>query len=168
MIGLTQIAGDVGKAIRVGQYLNGEGFQLWEHAFVVLPGGKILEAEPGGAVIRDYHYGDEVYWCENLYHLLPGDVDQLSANLTEVAAQLEGIPYSFLDYDALVAHRLHLWAPGLKTYIASTGHMICSQMADEFYLRLGAHVFTDDRWPGYVTPASLYNRDWELRQADER
>lgn len=159
MIGLTQISGGVGKAIRFGQWLNGEGFEEWEHAFVYLPGGLVLEAEPGGAVVRPLHYSD-VYWCEGIYGYF-----RMPANsqLLRTAAQLKGVPYSFLDYAALSAHRLHIPAPHLKAYISSSGHQICSQMADQFYLRLGMHIFTDNRWPGYVTPASLYQRDLELR-----
>lgn len=160
MIGLTSISGDVGRAIELGEWLNGEGFQIWEHAFVLLPGGMILEAEPGGARIVPIHY-DTVYWCSGIYKLLTLPV--LESRVTATAQPFKGIKYSFLDYAALSAHRLHIPAPGLKDFIADNGHMICSQMADEFYLRLGAHVFTDGRWAGDVTPAGLYQRDLQLR-----
>lgn len=174
LIGLTQIQGDVGKAIEFLQGLNGDGFSRWEHAVVLLPGNQILEAEPGGAVIRPLHY-DDVYWCWNIYGLLPqvqairnvpGASEALSASfylqLWTVARQLEGTPYSFLDYASLIAHRLHVPAPGLRDYIKDTGHQICSQLADDFYLRLGGHVFTNQRWAGDVTPGSLWRRDLEL------
>lgn len=162
MIGLTQISGNVGKAIELGQWLNGEGFAQWEHAFVYLPGNLILEAEPGpdGAVIRELHYSN-VYWCAGIDKLIHPSVTP--SEISRVAESLKGVPYSFLDYAALSAHRLHIPAPFLRSYIKSTGHMICSQLADEFYVRLGAHIFTDDRWPGDVTPASLYRRDLALR-----
>lgn len=160
MIGLTQIAGDVGAGIRFGQWLNGEGFADWEHAFVYLPGNNVLEAEPGGARIVPLVYPN-IYWCTGIYKLLPPATT--ATELGHIAESLKGTPYSFLDYAYLAAHRLHIPAPGLKNEIASDGHMICSQLADEFYLRLGAHVFADNRWPGYVTPASLYNRDLQLK-----
>jgi hypothetical protein len=158
MIGLTKISGDIGKAIEVGQWLNGEGFQQWEHAFVYLPGGDILEAEPGGARIVPLVYTD-VYWCAGIHQLLPATN---TLTLSKLANALKGTPYSFLDYAALAAHRLHIPAPGLKSYIKSVDHMICSQLADYFYECLGAYVFADNCWPGYVTPASLYNRDLQL------
>lgn len=161
IIGLTQVQGAVGAGIRFGQWLNGEGFDVWEHAFVTLPGGLILEAEPGGAVIRPFHYGS-VYWCTAIYKLLPPGVTD--EEFTRVGESLKGTPYSFLDYAALVAHRLHIWAPHLRKYIQTSQHEICSQLADDFYYRLGAHVFTDDRWAGDVTPASLFKRDQELRK----
>jgi len=162
MIGLTQIAGDVGAGIRLGQWLNGEGFSTWEHAFVYLPGNLILEAEPGGARIVPLAYTN-VYWCEGIYGASSGVKNASPVLLAQIAAGLKGVPYSFLDYAYLAAHRLHIPVPGLKNKIADDGHMICSQLADEFYLRLGARIFTDNRWPGYVTPAGLYNRDIQLK-----
>jgi hypothetical protein len=55
--------------------------------------------------------------------------------------------------------------PGLRGFVAASGHMICSQLADLLYQRLGVQIFTDGRWCGYVTPGSLYQRDQELRSA---
>lgn len=158
-IGLVPMGGNGGRLIRAGQWLNGDGFEDFEHAFVYLDAGDIIEAEPGGAMIRPLHYGG-VHWCEGIARLLP---PVTSKAMADVAVQLEGVPYSWADYAALLAHRLRIPAPHLRGYIASTGHMICSQLADELYLRLGAHVFDDGRWPGYVTPGALYQRDLELR-----
>lgn len=161
MIGLTQISGRTGKLIRFGQWLNGEGFTSWEHAFVCLPGNLILEAEPGGAIIRPFHYtGADVYWCENIYKLLPPGISD--AEFTRVGESLKGTPYSFLDYLALATHRLRIPGPFLKNYVQTSAHEICSQLSDDYYWRLGTQIFTDKRWPGYVTPASLYKRDLEL------
>ena len=108
---LAQSGGEVGRLIRLGQYLNGEGFAMWEHAFVLLPGNMILEAEPGGAVIVPQHHS-EVYWCTNIYKLLQPPTPD--AELMTVAEDLRGTPYSFLDYFALAAHRLNIPAPFLK------------------------------------------------------
>lgn len=159
-IGLASISGNVGKGIEIGEWLNGEGFHEWEHAFVLLPGNKILEAEPGGAKIQDGVNYAPIYWCNNIYKLLKTPPTDLILNNT--ADDLKGIPYSFADYAALSMHRLHLPAPGLKKFIQTSKHEICSQLADDFYWRLGVQIFDDKRWPGYVTPASLYNRDLEL------
>lgn len=159
MIGLTRISGDVGRGIEFGQWLNGEGFHAWEHAFLLLPYGNILEAEPGGAVIRPLHY-DDVYWCTGIDKLPHPSVT--SALVQGVAEHLKGVPYSFLDYAALAAHRLHIPGPYLRDFIATQQHMICSQLVDFAYELLGVQIFDDGRWPGYVTPASLYNRDLEL------
>lgn len=164
MTGLAEISGYVGAGIRWAQKWNGDGFSRWEHAFTVLPGGMILEAEPGGAVIRPLHYSN-VYWCNGIYALLP-PAAYAAARLDAIAGELKGIGYSFLDYDALAAKRLHLYPlyPLLRARITSQHTMICSQMADEFVNRLGGHIFTDGRWPGDVTPGSLWRRDAELRR----
>lgn len=165
MIGLTTVGGGTGKFIKAAQAFNGDGFENWEHAFILLPDNMILEAEPGGALIRELHYSD-VYWCTNIYKLLPQPVpSDLTTDLyfNSVASGFKGTPYSFLDYAALLAHHLHVPVPGLKHFIQTSRHEICSQMCDDFYWRIGVQIFTDNRWPGYVTPGSLFRRDLELR-----
>jgi cell wall-associated NlpC family hydrolase len=149
--GLTRINGYAGGLIRVGQWLNGNGFSEFEHAFIVLPDGKIIEAEPGGARIADLSEYDTVPTTFSHWNL----TDVQRSDIGNRARQLEGIPYSALDYLALAAHRLHIPTPGLRGYIATSGHLICSQLVDECYARAGVHLFTDDRWPGYVTPGAL-------------
>ena len=151
---------------RVAQYLNRDGFEDYEHAFVLLPGNKILEAASPVSRIRAYPYKpDEVYWCTGVYTLLPVAVRSRDFVLEHMAGQLIGIPYGFADYGALAAYRFGLdFIPGVKDQMSSGESMICSQLADEYYLRLRAHVFTDSRPPGAVTPGSLYRRDQELRK----
>lgn len=167
MIGLTQISGEVGSAIRVGQFLNHDGFSEWEHAFTLLPGNRILEAEPGGSRVVPLRYSN-VYWCWGIYGKVlplwaknPGNYDRLEM----VAEQLKHVPYSFLDYGSLTLHHFGINPPGLRNYIRDSGHQICSQLADDFYMRLGAQVFTDKRWQGDVTPGALWKRDLELARA---
>jgi len=160
MIGLVPMGGTGGRIIRPLQWLNGDGFNDFEHAFVALPGNMIIEAEPGGARIVPLRYAG-VHWCEGIAGLLSAT----ARDVEMAAAGLRGVPYSWLDYGALFTHRLHVPVPGLRGFIAASGHQICSQLADELYLRLGAHIFEDGRWPGYVTPGALYRRDLELRGA---
>jgi hypothetical protein len=151
-IGLTSITGPVGRLIKLGQWLNGDGFGPYQHVFVVLPDGQLVEAMPGGAdVARLSEYDDR----EVTYVSPEGLTDAQRTAICEAARKYQGIPYSFLDYVALAAHRFHLPVPGLRRYIESTGHMICSQMADRAYLDAGVRLFDDGRWPGYVTPMAL-------------
>lgn len=148
-IGCTQITGNVGLLIRLGQWLNGDGFANYEHCFVYIGNGQIVEAEPGGARLADLAEYDQrtIVWLR-----CPAEHRDAVA---DAARALEGKPYSFLDYLALAAHRLHLPIPGLRHYIDSTGHLICSQLADRAAELGGWHLFTDSRWPGYVTPADI-------------
>lgn len=148
-IGITQVEGRVGRLIRIGQWLNGDGFADYEHAFVSVGQGLIVEAEPGGArtaELTEYN-SRAVLWLR-----CP---DQYRTAVASAARGLEGVPYSFLDYAALAAHRLHIPVPGLRTFIGSQGHLVCSQLADVAASRGGWRIFADGRWPGYVTPADL-------------
>lgn len=160
-IGLTLINGDAGRLIRLGQFLNGDGFSTFEHAFVYLGGNKIIEAEPGGAKILDFHYDSKtVHWCTGIAKLWTFDERTL---VPAVAARYMGTPYSAADYFALVAHRLHVpGGPALKNYVASSKHQICSQLADQIASDCGVKIFDDGSWPGYVTPGGLYERDLQL------
>jgi hypothetical protein len=168
-IGLTHIHGDIGKLIEFGQWLNGDGFTAWEHAFMDLGDGTLIQAEPGkdGAQIRplDIYPDSDVYWCDNIYKTVTPEQAQRIASF---GRQMRGIKYSAVDYFALAAHRLHLPVPGLKRYISSTGHLICSQLCDEAYELAGVRLF-ENRWGGYVTPGDLYMLDkYQVRELDSQ
>jgi hypothetical protein len=164
-IGLTQIHGRVGFGIRVGQYLNGSGFEDFEHAFMDLGDGTLIEAEPGGARIRplDEYTEAEIHWCDGIYSRVG---QSLRPVIADEARKLAGTPYSFLDYDALVLHRFHVDTDGLRHYIGDTGHLICSQLVDTASTRGGYSIFRDNRWPGFVTPGDLYLQDLRLGVSD--
>lgn len=157
-IGLTQISGAGGKAIRIAQWLNGEGWADFQHAFMVTEVDDrgdihIVEAMPGGAQhVANWHDPARTRWliCPDKYR------DAVAAS----ARGFIGVGYSAADYVALAAHRFHIPAPHLERYIKDSGHMICSQLVDAAAAEGGWHLFDDNRWPGYVTPLSL-NRLWE-------
>lgn len=162
-IGLAHIHGGVGVGIRVGQALIGAGASPWEHAFMDLGDGTIIEAEPGGARIRPLNKYENrlVHWCDGIYADVPYGFKQ---GIADAARELEGTPYSFLDYGAIAAHRaLHLDTEWLKDYIGATGHLICSQLVDLACIRGGYDMLDNpDRWPGYVTPGDIWERDVAL------
>jgi cell wall-associated NlpC family hydrolase len=145
--------GDVGALIKIGEGLNGEGFGEYAHALIYIGGGQIVEAQPGGARkrVRGVQPGD--LWSTGL---IPLTGSQRTA-IVRAAAGYVGTPYSFLDYWALAAHHFRLPAPGLRGFIQSSHHMICSQLVDQCYQDGGVRLFDDGRWPGYVTPKSLAN-----------
>jgi len=148
-IGLVRIHGAAGIGIRAAQWLNGDGYADFEHAFGMVDAETLIEAEPGGSRLRplSQYGGESIMWLR-----CPGHLAQA------VAAQFRGmvgIPYSFLDYDALALHRLHIPAPGLRAYIRDSGHAICSQLVDEGARRGGWQLFDDQRWEGYCTPGAL-------------
>jgi cell wall-associated NlpC family hydrolase len=155
-IGVTSISGDVGKLISIGEWLNGDKDDKYDHAFIYIGNGQVVEAEPG----------KQGAWIGNVSNYMDGrplafstgklDVDPVvSQKVVSESIKLVGTPYSFLDYFSIAAHRFHLPIPGLKKYISSHHHMICSQLVDYVYQQAGYQLFTDGRWNGYVTPADI-------------
>lgn len=154
-IGLTQISGAGGRLIRLGQWLNGDGYADYEHAFVVVkndaPGDTdcmIVEAMPGGA-------RQVLNWHDPLRTVYLRCPEEYRAAVARAARGFTGVPYSVADYLYLAAHRLRIPAPHLRRYIRDSKHMICSQLADEAANLGGWHLFDDGRWEGDVTPGDL-------------
>jgi cell wall-associated NlpC family hydrolase len=154
--GVTRIAGLPGRAIRFGQWLNGSGFEDYEHSFIVMPSpdgswppAGVLGAQPGGARYEVNPYAAAV----TRYSAIPLTTQQRAA-IVSVACKLEGTPYSWLDYASIGLHRLHIRPKALEDFIASEHHMICSQLVVWVYKQAGIDLFPG-RWPGDVTPGDL-------------
>jgi len=149
--GLVSIAGEVGKLIRFGQWLNGDGFLDFEHAFIYIGDNQIVEAEPGGALISDLseYDGRPIMWSTDVVPLT-----QAQREVIVAAAKADvGTPYSFLDYLAIACYRLGLRHPGIAKRVISSKHLICSQLvAKDFAL---AGVALTDREAYLVTPGKL-------------
>ena len=161
---VVSAGGIPGRLVRLAEQANGSGpYADYQHAFIYIGGdGQIIQAEPGGADYAQLTPHARTMWSAGKIAIgLPGTIGRLELSaeqrdkICDAARGYVGVPYSFLDYVALILHRLHIPAPWLKRYIASTRHMICSQLVDQCYLDAGIHLFDDGRWPGYVTPADL-------------
>lgn len=154
-IGLTQIKGGVGRGIRFAQYLNGDGFGDYEHAFVFVGTVSgcgtqcIVEAEPGGARVASLGQYD----AKRLLWLRAPEA--YGEAVAAAALGYVGVKYSFADYGAIALHRFHIPTPHLKAYIKRSKSMICSQLADAAAEEGGWHLFQDHRWSGDVTPGDL-------------
>lgn len=156
-IGLIKVRGFVGKLIRAMQWLNGSPWDdsKFEHSFVVTDADRLwgFEAQPGGARFFDImatYGGEEIVWIR------PANLTaQQQADLVQQADILKGTPYSFLDYSALLVHRLHLPLPGVRKYVNSSKHAICSQIISLLYQRIKVPLF-GGKWAGYVTPVDYY------------
>jgi len=149
--GLVSIEGGVGKLIRFGQWLNGDGFSDYEHAFIYVGNGQIIEAEPGGAVLSDLseYDGRPILWSTDLVVLTEAQRKIIIA----MALEQQGTPYSFLDYLAIAMYRLGIRHPGIATYVKNSKHLICSQLVAEDFMAAGVSL-TDH--PTYlVTPGRL-------------
>ena len=160
---LMPVAGGVGKFIRFGQWSIGDKSVPYQHAHVYLGNNLFMDAEPGGANIRNYPDLDapNTFWSTDIIMLN----DTQRSFIVDAAYGYKGTPYSFLDYEAILLHHLRIPIPDLQNYIKTHKHMICSQLVDRCYQDAGIHLFKDNRWPGYVTPADLY---WMLKGIQRR
>lgn len=149
--GIVAISGRIGRLIRIGQWLNGDGYKDFEHAFIVLDDDTLIEAEPGGARIRPLTQYDGTNVLYSDWDL----TDHQRHDIVACARALKDTPYSVLDYLSLVLVRLHVRPKWLLAYVESTKHLICSQLVDVCYEEAGIQLFDDDRPAGDVTPGDL-------------
>lgn len=117
---------------------------------------RIVQAMPSGA--EEIPIGLE-HWTDDFIYIRPYWSNGVTGEAVAMYARSYiGTPYSFADYAAIEAHHLHLPVPHLDRYIRDSGHMICSQLADQAAADAGYHIFDDGRFPGDVTPAALYRK----------
>lgn len=149
---LTRISGITGRFVAAGQALIGDASPV-QHAFVYVGDGQIVQAMPSGAeLIRLEEASPVVQWSTGHFDLTPEQRALVSAH----AIWLVGTPYSFLDYASIALAHYRIRPAWVRDFVADTGHMICSQLVDEVYLRAGVHLFDDGRLPGDVTPGDLW------------
>jgi uncharacterized protein YycO len=147
--GVVPVPGRAGRLIRLGQWLNGDGYADYEHAFIVVSDTQVVEARPSGAgYARLGRTGALYYSCPE---------DHRTA-VADAARSLIGRPYSWTDYFALAAVRFHLplSSAWLRARVTASGELICSQLVDLAYQMGGVQLFDDGRDPGDVTPGDLY------------
>ncbi|MFI9123852.1 hypothetical protein ACIGW0_31425 [Streptomyces bikiniensis] len=150
---LTKIGGITGKLVAAGQALVGDASPV-QHAFVYVGYGEIVHAMPGGAEMISIEDASEpVVWSTGKIPLS----DEQRRTIKREAFNLVGTPYSFLDYASIGLAHFRIRPRWVRDYVADTGHLICSQLVDEVYLRAGIHLFSDGRLPGDVTPGDLWH-----------
>ena len=167
------VSGSLGLGIEAGQYLAARlqrqpaGLLPYDHAEVYVgqpdvagPHGYTYSAYPDNGV--GIKTGKRPLpcppaelpgsiWSSGLYELTPAQ----RAGIIGWCQSHPCVRYAWLDYQAIAAHALSLPVPGLQGFIADTGRMICSQYTDASWSANGLHLFSDGRWPGYVTPWNL-------------
>lgn len=154
-IGFVKMNGFIGRLVWLAQLINGDGRQNYQHCFIVVDNDHVVEAEPGGARLTPL----SAYEGTNVvFYRMPGLTEGQRIDLAGIAQHLLGRPYSFLDYLAIALVRLHLPSKRLRRYVATTEHLICSQLCDYVYELGGIQIFTDNRLSGDVTPLDLYHQ----------
>lgn len=148
------------KWIRFNEALADRRRSPWNHVCVATRwvGSTLMiaEAEPGGAVERPWHYEANLHqWSTGILPACHGAGDAARRYTMAGPWGPRGVPYSYLDYDAILLHDLHLQSAWLQDFIADSSHMICSQLGDQARADAGSHLFADGRWPGYVKPSDI-------------
>ena len=138
---------------RIGWLIRLVTRSQYNHAWVYLGDGRIVEAEGNGAVISalvDYD-GYPVLWSNMT--LTEGQ----RAAIVAKARAVVGTPYSWID-DACIAltaiFGVHVPA-SVRRRLGSTDHLQCAQLVDTCYAAAGVQLFTDGRLPGAVSPGDL-------------
>jgi hypothetical protein len=136
----------------LGKKLSRGGFRMFDHAVICSRVRRgtvyVVEAMPNGAQENVWQYDDHD-------HLWSTGIVRTSTKAGKAALAYVGKRCSWRDHAAIAAHAWHLWAPGLRLYMRSTGHLIGSQLVDRAELDAGVHLFADRRWRGYVRPSDL-------------
>jgi uncharacterized protein YycO len=159
--GLTKIRGLAGAFVNFGQWFVGD-FAPVQHALVYVGNGLVVQAMPSGAeVIALEDASDVVQWSTGLIDL----TDEERFEIGVQALCLVGTPYSFLDYVSIALERLGVRPRFIRDYVASSGHLICSQLVCEAYSRAGVELFPGT-FPGDVTPGDLHKLLKELEAND--
>jgi hypothetical protein len=146
--------------IELGESLIDGRHTTWGHAGVASRWDgntlMIVEAEPGGAVERPWHWQDNPHLWSTGTGLSVVGMSTAAIRYSRPGPWGDhGVPYSFVDYAAIEAHSLHLPAPGLRHRIETSQHMICSQLVDKCAQDAGVQLFDDGRWNGFVKPSDL-------------
>jgi hypothetical protein len=151
------------------------GGSRYTHAGLILSSDQVIEAEPGGAVIRPSLILRErknllvsdapVQWWKRstVFPQILGEPEaserQMRQRIDATARALEGTPYSLLDYYTLAAVEFG-WPGGswARKRVEDSKHLICSALTDRVLDVAGVHLYSDGRLPGDVTPGDL--ADW--------
>jgi hypothetical protein len=120
------------------------------HTVVAISETECLGAEPLGARIRPISDFPTAIWSH--FDL----TNTQRAAIVNWTYNHEGTPYSYLDDAAIgIALLTGIETPAfVRRYLDSTGHLICSQLADLAYQAAGIQLFDDGRVPGAVYPGS--------------
>lgn len=174
---MRRINGWTGRWVSAAQAFI-RGGSNYTHAGVILDNGELIEAEPGGAKIKNVStlydfeksFGPILVsdapmqrWLDSrLFPPVLGAREMAEwAKRSEIvvkARYAKCVQYSVLDYLAIAMAEFKL--PGwemVRDRVEDSQHMICSALVDRVYCWADVILFDDNRLAGDVTP-------WDLEQ----
>lgn len=145
--GVVATKGIIGFLIQLGTLTK------FNHAFIYIGDGKIIEANPGGVSISDVSKYTNIVWNKNEYK-----TDEQRQALVQQAKTHLGHSYSFLAIVAITLEIFKINRPAwMIKRLSSSGDDICSQLVAQDYRACGFVV--DGKTPDfYITPSDLIYR----------
>lgn len=122
----------------------------YNHAFICLADGSVVEAQPGGAIHDPLGY---TLGNAEFSHIVLSPTQR--AAICEAALLCVGVPYNWLDIVSIGLLQYGIKPKFIRTRVEHSRNLICSQLVDFCYLLAGVHLFNDGRLPMDVTPEDL-------------
>ena len=146
--GCVKTNGVIGFLIQLGTITQ------YNHAFVYVGDGKIIEATPRhGVIISLVAKYENIAWNQHEEKTY----EQRQAILKEALRHL-GNKYSFLDYFAIILRMLRFQAPSwLGNRLTQSSSVICSELVARVY-RANGFTIDGDKPDFYCTPSDLVYR----------
>lgn len=137
--------------------LEALGAEVYRTGVITAP--RMVQAMPPGA--EEIDMSEQKHWTDDHVYVRPAyrldESHTFESELTAKAARrYVGTPYGFLDYVAILGVHLGIKDGRIRRRVRDSGHMICSQLADQAMADAGFHVFDDGRLPQDVVPAELF------------
>jgi len=146
--GIVQTNGFIGWLIQLGTLTK------YNHAFIYIGDGQIIEATPRhGVVVSPVSKYENIAWNQH-----EPKSDEQRVGLCVQAHIHLGNKYSFLDYFAIILRILRFNAPNWLIYsLDKSPDVICSQLVAAIYRACGFTV-DGERPDFYITPSDLIYR----------
>ena len=146
--GVVKTSGWLGFIIRIGT------MSRWNHAFIYIGDGKIVEANPKGVEVQPIHY-DLIAWNNH-----EDMTDAQRSRIVQCALSHVGKGYSFLTIALIVLRILGVKILANSKFLlkaAEKDGYICSELVSECYFDAGLNLIPSK--PDYATvPGDLAER----------
>ena len=144
--GVVKTGGFFGKLIRLGTVSR------WNHTFIYVGNGFIVEANPTGVALSPLSKYPEVAW--NKHEVL---TSKQRDGIVSTALRAVGQPYNFgiITMLALRALGVKIFPTKFINYLASHNGYICSELVAECYAQVGVPVCET---PDLCNPGDLAER----------
>ena len=145
--GVVKTNGIIGRLIRIGTTSR------WNHAFIYIGGGVLVEARPTGVTLN--RVDQYTAYAFNQHE----DITQEQRDhIVDHAMAQVGKPYGFIDITVIFLRIFGLKIPNLKIWnkLSKKKGFICSELVAESYRKAGFVLI--NKPDGIVTPGDLAER----------